>query len=363
MVRDLQSFVAHPLKGGSDNLRDASRGERLQRVLADAGVGSRRACEEMIKEGHVSVNGRVITDLPCWVDPRVDRVLVKGRPLRASSEHVYIMLNKPARTLSAASDEPGADRRTVLDIVKHPSGARVYPVGRLDYDTTGLLLLTNDGDLTHRLTHPKFGGMRVYDAVVAGIVPPRSLEELNRRLGGARRAADAPAPVQIVGFDDGRTLLRLTILEGRGRSVQELLAKLGHHVKHLDRVAFGPLTLSGIARGEWRDLNRREIAQLKAGLSAPTESPKVRARKAVAKARTRARSAPRDDERSGAGAGRRGGGGNRMEGDRGSGRQDGRRSGGRKGVGGAGIGKAGGRGRAGSPEPRGGANRRRRERE
>ena len=247
----------------------------------------------MIKEGKVTVNGRVITDLPCWVDPSSDRIEVRGRPIRPVADHVYVMLNKPARTLSAASDEPGADRTTVVDLVRHPSGARLFPVGRLDYDTTGLILLTNDGDLTHRLTHPKFGGIRVYDAVVAGIVPPRSLEELNRRLGGSRRAADAPPPVQIVGFDDGRTLLRLTILEGRAKAVQDLLAKLGHHVKHLDRVAFGPLSLSGIARGEWRELNRREIADLRAGLSSPEEPPKVRARKSVSKARMRGRSAPR----------------------------------------------------------------------
>lgn len=273
--------MAHPLRGNSDaeNLRDSTRGERLQRVMADAGVASRRACEELIKEGHVTVNGRTITDLPCWVDPATDRIMVKGRPLRPASDHVYIMLNKPTRTLCAASDEPGADRATVVDLVKHHSKARLFPVGRLDYDTTGLLLLTNDGDLTHRLTHPRFGGLRVYDAVVSGVVPPRALEELNRRLGAKKRPADAPAPIQIIGFDDGRTLLRITIIESRGGTVQDLLGKLGHHVKHLDRVAFGPLTLTGLARGQWRELERREVAALRSGATAPAEPPKARVRK------------------------------------------------------------------------------------
>jgi 23S rRNA pseudouridine2605 synthase len=279
--RVLHSPVAHPLRGNSDaeNLRDATRGERLQRVMADAGVASRRACEELIKEGHVSVNGRTVTDLPCWVEPATDRIMVKGRPLRPASDHVYIMLNKPTRTLCAASDEPGADRATVVDLVKHHSGARLFPVGRLDYDTTGLLLLTNDGDLTHRLTHPRFGGLRVYDAVVTGVVPPRALEELNRRLGAKKRPADAPAPIQIIGFDDGRTLVRISIIESRGGTVQDLLGKLGHHVKHLDRVAFGPLTLTGLARGHWRELERREVAALRSGATAPTEPPRARVRK------------------------------------------------------------------------------------
>lgn len=269
----------HPFKG-TDNLRDASRGERLQRVLADAGVASRRACEELIKAGHVSVNGRVVTDLPCWVDPATDRILVQGRPLRPAQDHVYVMLNKPTRTLCAASDEPGADRATVIDLVRHHSGARLFPVGRLDYDTTGLLLLTNDGDLAHRLTHPRFGGMRVYDAIVAGVVAPRTLEELNRRIGAKNRSPDAPPTVQIVGFDTGRTILRLTLVESKGGTVQELLARIGHHVKHLDRVAFGPLNLTGIARGQWRELDRREVIALKKGDPAPPTPPKTRRKSA-----------------------------------------------------------------------------------
>lgn len=256
--------MTHPLKGDSerDKLRDASRGERLQRVMADAGVASRRACEELIREGHVKVNGRTVTDLPVWVDPAEDHIVVKGRPLQPVAGPVYVMLNKPTRTLCAASDEPGADRLTVIDLVQHYSKARLFPVGRLDYDTTGLLILTNDGDLAHKLTHPRFGGLRVYEAIVAGIVKQDELNELNRRLSRSRKA-DAIVPIEMIDVDDGRSVLRITLQESRGKSVQDLLAKLGHHVKKLERIGFGPLKLSGVPVGQWRDLEKREVIALK----------------------------------------------------------------------------------------------------
>lgn len=279
-ARALHSAVHHPLNGPQpgrarpeDEYRSASRGERLQRVLADAGVASRRACEDLIKEGKVKVNGKVLTDLPLWVNPETDRILVNDRPIRPVVEPVYIMLNKPPRTLCAASDEPGADRLTVVDLVRHHSGARLFPVGRLDYDATGLLLMTNDGDMAHKLTHPKFGGLRAYEAAVVGVVPPRTLEELNRRLGSRKRSESEAPPVSIIGFEDGKTLLRITLRESRGRSVQDLLAKIGHHVKRLERIAFGPLLLRGIARGEWRELDRHEIVALKRGVTEPRELP------------------------------------------------------------------------------------------
>lgn len=291
----------HPIKGPAkgrsrpeDEYRDASRGERLQRVLADAGVASRRACEQLIKDGQVRVNGRVLTDLPIWVDPSQDRILVEGRPIKPAEDPVYVMLNKPPRTLCAVSDEPGADRLTVVDLVRHHSGARLYPVGRLDYDAMGLLLLTNDGDLAHKLTHPRFGGLRVYEAAVSGVVPPRTMQELNRRLAGRSKDKGDPAPVSIVGFEDGKTVLRVTVRESRGRSVQDLLAKIGHHVKRLERIAFGPLLLKGIARGEWRDLERHEIVALKRGATEPVALPE-RARLASKAGKRK----PRSNARSG----------------------------------------------------------------
>lgn len=238
------------------------------------------------------MNGRVLTDLPIWVNPKEDRILVSGRPIKPAEDPVYVMLNKPPRTLCAVSDEPGADRLTVVDLVRHHSGARLYPVGRLDYDAMGLLLLTNDGDLAHKLTHPRFGGLRVYEAAVAGVVPPRTMQELNRRLSGRSKGKGEPDPVSIVGFEDGKTVLRVTVRESRGRSVQDLLAKTGHHVKRLERIAFGPLLLKGIARGEWRELERHEIAALKRGATDPAALPE-RARLASKAGKRKPRSSSR----------------------------------------------------------------------
>lgn len=380
--RALQSRVEHPLKG-TDELRDASRGERLQRVMADAGVASRRACEDLIREGKVRVNGRVVTDLPIWVDPAEDTIVVNGRPLRPAAEPVYVMLFKPARTLAASADEPGADRRTVLDIVKHPSGARLFPVGRLDYDTTGLILLTNDGDIAHKLTHPRFGVQRVYEAVVAGIVTPPALAELNRRLaprpprkGKKPAQADTTPPIEILDVSDGRTLLRVTLRGSAGGSVQELLGKLGHHVKHLERVGFGPLVLTGLAAGQWRDLERREITALKRSLQPGAAAPAVpqRRKKATAQGKGRKPGRPQrrpaseraagDDSRPERAGRRPGSSRARPGGSTGGGRgrsggaRGGRSSGGKRNSGGKSGGRAGGRSGGGSSRP--GANRNRR---
>src|SRR5690606_13551855 len=153
--------------------------ERLQRVMADAGVASRRACEELIARGAVEVNGEVVTELPIFVDPREDRILVEGRPLPkrgGGDRNIYIMLNKPERTLTTVTDErefggEGGGRRTVMDLVDHPARARLFPVGRLDYATRGLVLLTNDGELANKLTHPRYGVHKTYEAVVKGVLP------------------------------------------------------------------------------------------------------------------------------------------------------------------------------------------------
>jgi len=151
--------------------KDASRGERIQKVLARAGIGSRRHCEELVEQGQVRVNGRVVDELPAWVDPMADDIVVNGRPVPKAERHVYVMLYKPRNTLSTLSDPD--HRRTVADLVQHPSVDRLYPVGRLDYDTMGLLLMTNDGELANRLTHPRYGVHKTYRAVVKGAVSGR----------------------------------------------------------------------------------------------------------------------------------------------------------------------------------------------
>lgn len=257
--------------------KDASRGERLQRVLADAGIGSRRECEALIEAGKVRVNGRIVKALPAWADPAEDEILVHNRPLPSPERHLYILLNKPTRTLTTAKDEPGSDRRTVLDLVHHPAKAKLFPVGRLDYDTTGLLLLTNDGDLANRLTHPRYGVPKTYRAVVKGRVDAemlRSLEGgvvLTDRKEGRTVGASRTNPVEVVVVhgDAEKTTLDVTIREGRNRQVRRMLAQLGLSVKKLERTAMGPLKLTKVARGSWRELTSREVVMLRRAAAAP----------------------------------------------------------------------------------------------
>lgn len=256
----------------ADALKRAGPGkERIQRVLARGGVASRRACEELIEAGRVTVNGRVVRELPAFVDPLRDRIEVEGVPVESERRHVYVMLNKPARVLSTARTEPGDTRKTVVDLVDHPAAARLFPVGRLDYETTGLLLLTNDGELTNRLTHPRYGVAKTYRAVVRGRLEDEDAKRIEkgiylaeRREGqtvGARRTARVR--VEIVKRDRERTVLHLTLAEGRNRQVRRLLAAVDRPVKKLERIGMGPLRLKGLARGEWRELTRDELRELR----------------------------------------------------------------------------------------------------
>lgn len=250
---------------------DASRGERLQRVLADAGIGSRRACEELIEAGEVEVNGHIVDSLPAWVDPHEDRIVVQGRPVPRPERHLYVLLNKPARTLSTVSDEPGADRRTVTDLVDHPGANRLFPVGRLDYDTVGLILLTNDGELANRLTHPRYGVPKTYRVVVKGLLGQEAVEELERGIYLAERKAGqtvgakktAHVEISIISQNRENTTLEMTLREGRNRQVRRMLAAVGYPVRKLERIGMGPIRLKGVARGAWRELTRDEVWALK----------------------------------------------------------------------------------------------------
>jgi pseudouridine synthase len=255
----------------SRDFTDASRGERLQRVLADAGVGSRRACEELIEAGEVEVNGQVVSELPAWVDPEEDRIVVEGRPLPRPERKLYVLLNKPARTLSTAKDEPGADRRTVTDLVDHPGASRLFPVGRLDYDTVGLILLTNDGELANRLTHPRYGVPKTYRVVVKGVLGEDAGAELERGIFLAQRKAGetvggertAGVEIKVLSQSRSNTTLEMTLREGRNRQVRRMLAAVGYPVKTLERIGMGPLRLKGVQRGAWRELTRDEVWALK----------------------------------------------------------------------------------------------------
>lgn len=247
----------------SGEYADKSRGERLQRVLADAGVASRRECEELVLGGAVTVNGKVVDTLPAWVDPGTDKIEVYGRPLRKPEKHVYIMLFKPRGTVCTNSDPEG--RPLAIDLVRHPERPRLYCVGRLDLDSSGLLILTNDGDFANRLTHPRYLVAKGYDLTLDGRLDERAIAELERTIFAADRGSgskNTQSSLRLVGRDGDKTVVHLTLCEHRNLQVRPLMLELGHPVKKLRRTSFGPLKLKGLAVGEWRELTRREVDQL-----------------------------------------------------------------------------------------------------
>jgi 23S rRNA pseudouridine2605 synthase len=234
--------------------------ERLQKVLAHAGVASRRASEELIVAGRVTVNGRVVTELGCKVDPRHDSIMVNGQAIAKQQEQpVYVMLNKPRQVLSAASDDRG--RRTVIDLVKLEE--RVYPVGRLDFNSEGLILLTNDGNLTRQITHPSQHVEKEYHVLVRG--KPTTDTLIRWRTGDFELEGGKPAPATVDKLsDEGEdTWLRIILTEGRKRQVRESARRLGHPVRALNRVRIGPLKLGNLKSGRWRHLSAEEVRRLK----------------------------------------------------------------------------------------------------
>ncbi len=233
--------------------------ERLQKILAQAGVASRRASEEMITSGRVQVNGQVVTELGTKVDPKKDVIEVDGRRLRTRVEPVYLMLHKPAGYISTARDPEG--RRTVLDLV--PRGQRLYPVGRLDADSEGLLLLTNDGDLANRLTHPRYEQEKEYSVLVTGEPTPGVLDQLHEGVWLAEEDAIAHAEASVVATTEQGTWLHIILREGRKRQIRRMLASVGHQVKRLIRVRVGPLKLGDLQTGKWRRLSAAEIRAVK----------------------------------------------------------------------------------------------------
>jgi pseudouridine synthase len=245
--------------------------QRIQKLLANAGVASRRNVEEMIRAGRVAVNGEVLTQLPILIDPQKDKVsvddeAVKLRDAASGGQRMYILMNKPRGVYS--TNVAQGEQTRAIDLLPPDLPARVYPVGRLDAESTGLLLLTNDGELTNRLTHPRFGVAKTYRAVVDGFVRPEAVKELERGVW----LAD---PKTGQGFRTGRShirvakrwrdksVLEITIREGRNRQVRRMLAKLGHKVRELTRIRMGPLTIEGLKPGESRLLTPREVKALK----------------------------------------------------------------------------------------------------
>jgi pseudouridine synthase len=245
--------------------QDDTRGPRIQKVLADAGMGSRRNCETAVEEGRVTVNGHRIDGLPAWVNAAEDDIRMDGRRIKPTERDVYVMLFKPKGYLSTNSDPEG--RALAVDLVQHPSHARLFPVGRLDAESSGLLLMTNDGALANRLTHPRFEMAKGYEVMVNGRVNDEDVERLERGIfvpgKQAGEGARAGGKLVILKRDTGRTLLYMELRESRNRDIRNVLAALGHPIKKLRRVRMGPLQLKSLQAGEWRELTPKELAVLR----------------------------------------------------------------------------------------------------
>jgi pseudouridine synthase len=270
---------------------------RLHKALANAGVASRRDCEELITQGRIRVNGEPVHQSPVFVDPARDVIELDGeevaRPRRAqhrdpSVGRTYVMVNKPRGVISTVKDEPELreERKVITDLVKLPGNPRIYPVGRLDADSTGLILLTDDGEVTEVLTHPRHGVTKTYHVTVIGHVDAKIIEKINRGVFLSKRKATGPAekhgpapetepkrrskPVEVkvlrVLTDRSRgdrTEMSITLAEGQNREIRRLLARLGFKVRKLNRIRMGPLALKGLKPGNWRVLTRPEVNALR----------------------------------------------------------------------------------------------------
>jgi 23S rRNA pseudouridine2605 synthase len=236
--------------------------ERLQKILSQAGVASRRASEQLMLDGRVTVNGTTVRELGTKADPARDDIRVDGRRVRIAAHHRYLLLNKPRGYVTTRSDPER--RPTVLDLL---GGVReyIYPVGRLDYESEGLLILTNDGDLAAGLTHPSHGVARIYEARVLGVPDAHDLDRLSQgvTIEGRRTAL---ADVKML----ASSVLLITIREGRNRQVRKMCETIGHPVTHLKRVAIGPIRDSRLKLGTWRDLTVDEVRKLRAAAGADT---------------------------------------------------------------------------------------------
>lgn len=233
--------------------------ERLQKVLAHRGVASRRQCEEIILAGRVKVNGQVVTEMGFKVEPTYDCIEVDGKKIGQEEEKIYILLNKPVGFVTTVKDPQ--KRKTVIDLIKSVK-ERVYPVGRLDYDTEGLLLMTNDGELAYALTHPKHEISKTYLVKVKGLPSREALQQLRHGVK-LEDGMTAPAKVNFVSDLGGNALVKISIHEGRNRQVRRMFSYIGHPVLQLQRIQIGFLTMNGLKVGEFRFLDQDEIDKLK----------------------------------------------------------------------------------------------------
>lgn len=230
---------------------------RLNKFLSHCGVASRRTADEMIGQGRVEVNGTVVTELGTRIDPGKDTVAVDGEKIRLPDKYTYVLLNKPKDTITTVKDDRG--RQTVLDLV--PLRGRLYPVGRLDRNSTGVLILTNDGELAHRLMHPRFEVEKAYFVRLNKPLNEKDRMKLLRGVKIDRKPAKAEEVTLVQ--NTKRTGVGIVLHEGRNRQVRKMFETLDYDVKALDRVVYAGLTCEGMQRGEWRHLTKKEVAELK----------------------------------------------------------------------------------------------------
>lgn len=260
-----------------------AEGVRLQKVMAAAGVASRRVCEDMITKGQVKVNGRVVTELGTRINPDVDKVTVGGTPVQLDNSRVYLALNKPRGVVSSMADENGRP-----DLSQFVAGYdRVFNVGRLDSETTGLIIMTNDGELAHKLAHPKFGVTKTYVARVEGVVTPAIIHKLlsGFELEDGMIKADK---AHVVDVQPGESLVEVVLHSGRNRIVRRMFEFVGHPVVGLVRRQFGPIQLGPLKEGRIRELSKIEVgALLKAAEGEVKRAPRPANKKATAQGKRR----------------------------------------------------------------------------
>lgn len=234
--------------------------ERLQKYLASAGIASRRQCEELIRQGLVTVNGKVVTELGTKIDTRVDKIIYNKNYVNPVKAKLYYKMNKPKDYITTTSDPK--NRKTVLDLLAPDMKDKLFPVGRLDRNTTGLLLFTNDGALANRLLHPSKKIAKVYRVLVNGPLTKKQIASLETGVL-LDDGPTSPALVELESYEDGRCQFLLTIYEGRNRQVRRMCEAIGHEVLALKRISFGGLTLGNLASGKVKPLNSAELRLLK----------------------------------------------------------------------------------------------------
>ncbi len=245
--------------------------ERLQKVMAAAGIASRRGCEEMIRQGLVEVNGTVVDKLPFLVDPEHDKIVVEGRKIRTEFK-AYYLLNKPKKVLCTNYDP--SDRMKAIDLMKGINAkVRLFPIGRLDADSQGLLIMTNDGELTNLLTHPRYGISKTYVADISGALTGAEIEKLKKGIWLSEGKAHTER-IKVLQRSAKHTLLEIDLREGRNRQIRRMLAQLGHPVRQLTRTRIGNLTMRGLGPGNFRPLTSAEIKSLRRLAEPPQSKPK-----------------------------------------------------------------------------------------